>query len=90
MGMSKSERVRQFLFNMVDPMSADHISRITGVSVSTVNRVLRDHASAHHMAYRQKSGNFYRVFFPSDWDRDKCQEWLDKRCKSGKSKATIY
>ena len=62
--------------------------RTEGISMSTVYRAIQKFDMRR--AYQQKHGNFYCVHFPHTMTRKECRAWLDRQCKSQKSKARLY
>lgn len=85
---TKVDLVQQRIAKADSPFDAEDMA--IGCHVSTVYRALDKMRGQLFVAWRVKHGKFYRVFFPMGWTADECRAWLDKRCKSGKSKATLY
>lgn len=88
---TKSNRCCSLFADSGSPRTAQSIAKEVGCSVGTARKAIE--TRYNHMIYIANlhvgSGNFRCAYFPLGWTLEECQTWLDKRTKSGKSKAHV-
>jgi hypothetical protein len=87
---TKTEAIHNYLFHFTQPKTQAEIALMMNCSQSTVSKAIRDFSGYLSWAYTKRPGHHFRkVYFPLDWTFGECHAWLDKRTKSGISKAQI-